>query len=203
MWFLPSRGRPSSVIRFFRAWQETEADSEGVLWIDDDEIDEYAAVIGALPEKWVVISAPHTDSLGDIINRFFEMFPQEPWYGLIADDLLPRTPHWDRRMIDAAGKDGLSYGDDGINGARHSSHPCVGGDRVREIGWLSLPGLKRIYIDNALMEDAKKRGKITYLPDVHTEHLHFSNGKSPMDETYRKTHNQQDKEIFEAWLKSQ
>lgn len=203
MWLLASRGRPSSVVRFFSAWDGTKADSEGVLWIDSDEIDEYTAVCGKLPPKWSVISSPHNGGdLGDICNRFFKMFPDEPWYGLLADDLLPQTPYWDRMLIEAAGTDGLAYGDDGVHGARHATHPCVGGDRIRELGWIALPGCKRIYIDNVLFEDAVKRNMAHYLPHVITEHLHFSNGKSPMDETYRKTHNAQDREIYEAWLSS-
>lgn len=199
MFLLPSRGRPASVLRFFTAWKETKASTEGVLWIDEDEIDIYAEACGALPPKWVVISAPRASSLGSMINIFFAVFPDEPWYGLIADDLLPSTPHWDTRLIEAAGSDGLAYGDDGIT-SEHGTHPVVGGDLVRRLGWLALPGCTRTYIDNALSEVARRAGKLHYLPHVKTEHLHFSNGKSEWDEQYRKPDVAADREIYHKWL---
>lgn len=200
MWLLPSRGRPSSVLRFFSAWKETQANSRGVLWLDDDDAHNYEGI--ETPEKWQLVVSPRIDGTGPIANAIFKMFPNEPFYGFMGDDVLPRTKYWDRRLIDAAGTDGLSYGDDGVNGIRHAAHSCMGGDRARELGWLALPGCKRTYIDNALMEDAKRRGKLFYCPDVITEHLHFSFGKSPMDATYQKTNNQQDKAIFDAWMAS-
>lgn len=204
MWFFPSRGRPFSVNRFFQAWKDTQADSEGVLWLDDDDYEKHKEIYEKieLPVGWKLVVAPnYNKGTGHISNLFFEMFPQEPWYGFMCDDVVPETLHWDRKLIEAAGEDGLSYGDDGIN-PEHASHPCVGGALIRSLGWLALPGLDRIYIDNALLEVAKRRGKVAYLPEVKTKHLHFSTGKSPFDETYRKTKNQQDKEIFDAWLKT-
>lgn len=200
MWLLPSRSRPLSLKRFFTHYALTEADSEGVVWLDMDDADKYDSV--PIPKKWTVVISPRLDGTGAITNEFFKMFPDEPWYGLLADDVLPKTYGWDKKLIEAAGSDGLAYGDDGIHGNGHSAHPCVGGDRIRELGWLALPGCKRIYIDNALFDDAVMRGAAIYLPDVIMEHLHFSNGKSPMDATYEKSYNASDRQVYETWRAS-
>lgn len=201
MWFLPSRLRPRSLQRFFNAYEDTGADSEGVVWVDDDDphIIQYQCVI--FPLKWIMLTQPPLGSNGDIANAFFSLFPNEPWYGFLADDVVPRTPHWDEKLIEA-GKDGLSYCEDYLNADRQPTHFVVNGDWVRETGWLALPGCKRTYIDNAWFEIAKRKKKITYLNNVVLEHLHFSNGKSPMDETYQKPSVGKDKEVFDTWLAS-
>lgn len=203
MWFLPSRSRPSSLKRFFMHYELTKADSEGVVWIDEDDAHNYDSV--EVPAKWVKITSPRKKGgTGALTNAFYNMFPDEPWYGLLADDVIPRTKNWDAKLIEAAGADGVSYGEDGIerfvDGVRHCSHPCVGGDRVRKNGWLALPGCERTYIDDALRESAKRDNKLFFLPDIFIEHMHFSNGKSPMDKTYEKNSVNKDKEIFDAWL---
>lgn len=203
MWLLPSRERPDSVARFFKAFEETGATTPGVLWLDeDDDYDKYIALLGKIPANWQVIRRPRPESLGALCNEFFALFPNEPWYGLIADDMVPRTRGWDKQLIEAAGSDGLSYGDDCINGKAKATHPVIGGDLVRELGWIALPGLTRIYIDDALMESARRRSKLHYLPAVITEHLHFSTGKSPNDAVYAKPRAGEDKEIFDAWRKA-
>lgn len=200
MWFLPTRSRPNSLQRFFDHYVITKATSPGVVWLDDDDINLTLYKSIQLPANWKMVVAPnYNKGTGYITNLFFEMFPNEPFYGLLGDDVIPKTYQWDRKLIETAGNDGLAYGDDGINPS-HAAHPCVGGDLVRGLGWLALPGLDRIYIDNALHEVAKRAGKAYFMPNVKTEHLHFSTGKSPFDKTYEKSHNARDKEIYEAWL---
>lgn len=200
MWLLPSRQRPENLKRFFDAYHKTKADSPGVVWLDEDDADNYRSI--NVPNNWCVIIHKRLDGTGAITNKFFEMFPEETWYGLLGDDVIPRTEYWDKKLIEAAGDDGVAYGNDLLAGEKIATHPVVGGEMVRELGWLALPGCKRIYIDSALQEFAWRKGKLHYLPDVIIEHMHFSNGKSPMDETYRKTHNSEDKAIYDEWLKT-
>lgn len=80
-------------------------------------------------------------------------------------------------------------------------HFVLGGDLVRSIGWLSLPGLDRIYIDTCWEKIAKRRGVYREVHNVKLEHHHFSNGKALMDSTYRKHHKPQDKVIYDNWRK--
>lgn len=198
MWLLPSRQRPEHLRRFFDAYRETGADSQGVVWLDGDDYDKYSDI--DLPGGWHFIIHARLDSVGALTNEFFRKFPDEPWYGLLGDDVIPRTQGWDRKLIDAAGNDGLSYGNDRLYA--RASHPVVGGDLVRELGWLALPGCKRIYIDNALEEAARRRGKVAYLNNVIVEHMHWSNGKRTKDIVDQKEGNLEDQKVYEAWLKT-
>lgn len=200
MWFLPSRGRPDNIKRFFEAYRDTEATTPGVLWLDDDDSHNYHDI--EFPEGWDRLVMPRMGGTGKMTNKFYELYPNEPWYGLIGDDVLPRTKHWDKLLVEAAGLDGLAYANDLLRGEAHAAHPVVGGRLVRKLGWLALPGCDRTYIDDALMFAAKKEGKCKYVPEVVLEHLHFSVGKSEFDDTYQKSHGDNDRRIFEAWVAS-
>lgn len=200
MWLLPSRQRPESLKRFFDAYRETGADSPGVVWLDDDDYDKYMDI--NLPKGWFFIINEPMDGTGPITNAFLERYPNEPWYGLLGDDVIPRTQGWDKKLIAAAGSNGVAYGNDLINAERHAAHPVVGGDMVRSLGWLALPGCKRIYIDDALMEVAKRRGTLKYIPEVVLEHMHYTAGKSQFDDTYAKPGMEEDAAIYKTWLKS-
>lgn len=136
--------------------------------------------------------------LAGIYNDAFRRHPNEAWYGFIADDVVPLTPDWDVRLIEEAGSHGMAVpaGGHDVNGAPHF---VLGGDLVREIGWLSLPGLDRLYIDTVWQRIAEARGTLKRVPDVVLEHRHFSNGKALMDDTYRKHNKMRDKLTFDNW----
>ncbi|HQR41317.1 MAG TPA: DUF115 domain-containing protein, partial [Gemmatales bacterium] len=106
---------------------------------------------------------------------------------------------WDRKLVMAAGRDKIAYCDDGIWGERHAARYVVGGDLAREIGWLLLPGTKRLYGDNAMNDIGRKKGCMVYLPDVLVEQMHFSNGKAPLDKTYEKPEAWDDRRVYEEW----
>tara|TARA_R110000868_G_scaffold340880_1_gene601735 strand:+ start:12377 stop:14476 length:2100 start_codon:yes stop_codon:yes gene_type:complete len=198
MWILPSRGRPASLKRFFNAYHTTGANSCGVVCLDNDDttLDEYLKI--ELPTHWWLdIAAPI--GLGVRCNAAFNKHPEEPWYGLISDDVVPRTGRWDQILIHSAGNYGMAYGSDGLVNEAQFTHGVLGGDLVRELGWIILPGLQRLYGDNVLTAIGKEKGIMRYCPYVLLEHLHFSNGKSPMDKTYEKPEASEDRRIYKAW----
>lgn len=202
MWLLPTRGRPKSMPRFFEAWAKTEASTPGIVCLDEDDAPQYDGL--QVPANWRISVKPRFSSLGANTNAYFEANRTAPWYGLLADDAVPVTKHWDVKLIEAAGRDGVACCFDGINnGTGLGSSPCIGGDFVRRNGWIIYPGLQRIYGDNILFEIATKKGVLRYLPEVIVEHWHFSTGKSPMDETYKKTGNAQDLAIYQSWKAAQ
>lgn len=198
MWILPSRGRPQNIARLFKAWKDTEASTPGVLALDNDDPSNYD--VTALPHNWEVIRWERGGGLSDIQNRLFCRYYDSPWFGLIGDDVVPMTRHWDTKLVEAAGTDGIAYAQDGINNARQLTHAVIAGNLVREMDFLVLPGLHRLYGDNVWTEIGRSRGVLRYLPDVVLEHWHFSNGKAPYDATYRKDDSDGDQAVYERWL---
>ena len=150
------------------------------------------------PLFWQIITADRMP-LGDVYNSFFNAMPGLDWYGFLADDVVPETFGWDRLLIKAAGSFGLAFGDDGINGETRATHFVLGGDLVRQFGWLALPGLDRTYIDTVWNDITYEHATFRYLPHVKMTHKHFSNRTALMDHTYRKPTKDRDRALYQAW----
>ena len=152
-----------------------------------------------MPSGWLIVIG-HRAPLSVIYNDAYERHKNKPWHGFIADDVVPLTDAWDTRLIEAAGSDGMAVpaGGESTGGCPHF---VLGGELVRSVGWLSLPGLDRLYIDTVWGEIAKSRGVYREFQNVKLEHRHFSNKKALMDSTYKKYHKTQDKFIYDQWRK--
>lgn len=200
MWILPSRSRPHNLLRLIDAWVRTGASTPVELCIDLD--DPHGLQYDALPllPLWSVkIETRHPlCTLSSIYNNAYRRYPNEPWFGFISDDVVPITNGWDSILIEAAGRDGMAVpaGGHDPNGAPHF---VLGGDLVRSVGWLSLPGLDRLYIDTVWQRIAEARGVLRRVPEVVLEHRHFSNKKARIDSTYLKHRKTQDKLIYDNW----
>ena len=165
---------------------------------DDPRLPEYRVL--ALPRGWMLIVGPRWP-LGEIYNWAFQGRPDAVWYGALADDVVPESPEWDTALIETAGLDGMAVpAGGGTTGG--CPHFVLGGDLVREIGWLALPGLDRLYIDTVWGTIAKARGVYRERPDIMLRHHHFSNGLALRDSTYRKPRAAEDRAVFDKWLKS-
>lgn len=201
MWVLQSRSRLHNIARFARAWKDTKASTEVLIRIDEDDplADGYLAM--DMPAEWRLQIGPRMP-FAAMFNDIYAWMPGCDWYGFLADDIVPETIGWDRLLIDAAGWDGLGYGDDGINGAKLATHFALGGNIVRAAGWLALPGLDRLYIDTTWNDIARAKGTLRYLPDVKIPHLHFSNHGAPLDAGYRKPGRARDRATYETWKES-
>ena len=150
-----------------------------------------------LPAGWFVVVGPR-GPLSDIYNAAYERHRGATYFGFIADDVVPITSGWDSILIEAAGSDGMAVPAGGHDPCG-APHFVLGGDLVRSVGWLSLPGLDRLYIDTAWQDIATARGVLRRVPEVVLEHRHFSNKKARIDATYLKHRKAQDKLIYDNW----
>ena len=197
MWILPSRSRPHNLLRLIDAWERTGASTpvELCLDLDDSCLPQYDAM--QIPSGWHLSMGWH-GPLSRLYNDAYGRHLGATFFGFIADDVVPLTNGWDTRLIEVAGNDGMAVpaGGHDPNGAPHF---VLGGDLVRSIGWLSLPGLDRLYIDTVWQKIAESRGVLRRVPNVILEHRHFSNRKAMIDATYLKHRKQQDKSIYDNW----
>lgn len=193
MIILPSRGRPHLVKRFIEAYVVTKARCQVILRLDEDDplLPEYKLMLGHLhamsdayvPASWLIIIGPRAKPKA-ACAWLFERYPHEPWYSLFGDDVIPQTPHWDQRLAEACGTRRVSHGDDLANPG-HATHPFVGGDLVRAVGWFAFPPIIHWYLDTAWEWLGRSTDRLVYLPDVVTAHLHPDFGTAPEDQTYR------------------
>lgn len=183
---LPTRGRPDKLARFLDGYTTTGAAAPVRMRLDQDDpdLDAYLEII--LPPSWVRVIRPRVPGGANAAHA--EMLAEHPdldWYGLLADDVIPRTDGWDKALLEAAGKDKLAYADDGFQGANLATHPVLGGDLVRAIGWICCPAVGHNYADTCLHLIAQKSGRDVYLPHVKLEHMHPLAGKAKEDATHR------------------
>jgi hypothetical protein len=207
MFSLPSRGRPHNLRRFLAAYEDTGATHPVWLRLDTDDpaLPEYDAI--HLPDHWLKTVGPrHPNRCNGAVAEMFAAFPDEPVYGLLADDLIPRTQGWDSKLIEAAGTHKLAFPDDGMNGPNLATHPVIGGDLARAIGWLVLPGVLHSFVDTALYVIAGHCGLLVHLPDVLVEHMHplardkQGNPKAANDGIYRYAETYtRDSAVFYKW----
>ena len=203
MWILPSRSRPHNLLRLIDAWVLTGASTPVEVCIDfDDPFREQYETMEIPP--WWMIEVGHRGPLSVIYNDAYERHRDAAWFGFIADDVVPLTDAWDSILIEAAGSDGMAVpaGGETTGGCPHF---VLGGDLVRSVGWLSLPGLDRLYIDTCWEKIAESRGVLRRLDDVILKHHHFSNRLAFFDKTYKKSTEtkKNDRQIYGVWLAKQ
>lgn len=172
MHLLPSRSRPDWLARFFAL---SRPQQPGIVIIDPDQASLYEAV--RLPDGWRRLVMP-TVRAGYVkcVNAAFESAPAEPWYSLVGDDLIGRTPGWDTELGRMATPNRIAWGNDLVKGL--CTQPFVGGDLVRAVGWFGHPALGHLWCDTVWSDIAIGLGIGTYRPDIITEHLHFAAGKA-------------------------
>lgn len=108
--------------------------------------------------------------------------------GIVCDDVRVRTPAWDRLVFDRLhGKTGMVWGSDGIQNEKIPTHPFFSSAIPLTLGYVMPPELHCFYGDNFFMDLLKPLGLAEYMPQLVTEHLHYSVGKSLMDDTYRRS----------------
>lgn len=175
------------------------------VWVrvdrDDPCFAEYAELLAALPFGWQAHVGDPLGGCTPIVREFFALYPSLQWYGLLGDDVVPRTLAWDVKLVEAALPDGLAYADDGFQGEKLATHPVIAGELVRAIGFLAPPELDHSFVDTVLHEIARETGRLRFLPHVVLEHLHPAAGKAPEDATYRYRETfERDRRAFERFM---
>lgn len=191
---LPTRGRPQLAKRFFRSVVETAAEPdlvEIILYIDEDDESSHGLECQAL--KMHRIIGPPT-SMGSCNHACFHAAAGDILM-LANDDMVIRTPAWDRRLreIDARYPDKiyLAYGNDMVNGKGLCTFPVLSRRVCRLLVEPYPQAYQGAWIDVHLLDIFQRLrhagyDRICYLPEVIFEHLHYQVGKAPVDETYKR-----------------
>ncbi len=183
MIFVPSRKRRESLNRFF----ELSAPSlPGRVLIDDDD-DSYEGM--QLPAGWEFFVSKRKSSSARL-NEAFKKRPDEPFYGQIGDDYICKPLGWDVLLAEGCGSTRISWGNDGRWGDRLCTSFFIGGDLVRQFGWMAHPELEHLYVDTVWWMVAKGSGTANYLQDVKCTHINVK------DQTYRERRISNDHNVF-------
>jgi hypothetical protein len=177
----PSRGRPGNIAELAICWEQTDAKARLLVLVDDDdpELDGYLSQ--HLDAGIQVIEEPRR--LGPILNSVMPAIAQHGGaVGFLGDDHRPRTPGWDKALVDAL--PGVAYGNDLFQGRNLPTAVAMSAGIVQALGYFVPPGLMHLYFDDFWLTLGRELDSLTYLEDVIIEHMHPVAGKASWDEGY-------------------
>jgi hypothetical protein len=194
--------------RLIAAYHATGAKARIFVRLDDDDpqLGEYKKLL--YPDTFVIAVAKERGFMPRALKECFKLFPAEDSYGILGDDVLPRTMHWDELLEGAVREGRIAWGKDGQNPSYRGTHPLMDGRIARAWDRLTIDGLVHLYNDTVWMHLARELDAGVYLDDVYMEHLHFSTGKARIDETYRRVdengnpYQGLDAATFSRWVES-
>ena len=117
------------------------------------------------------------------------------------DDLIYRTHGWDTIVEEESNKfpDDIycMWMEDLINGEKHCAFPIISKKWYTTLGYFT-PGVFNFgYNDTWVFDVAKKVGRTHFIPKAVNEHMHFTTGKSGMDDTYNRNRTQERGNLYE------
>ena len=179
---VPSR-RPHNTARLWQAMQKTcTGDTTLLVGIDDDD-----PALDSYPEGPEYLIQPNPGNVVAWINALTVPYTgQYRYIGTIGDDNLPETPGWDTQMMAALKETPFAFGNDKYPTRPAGSlccHVFCWSEIIAALGYFGPPAFESMFVDDVWMSWGKVFG-ITYLDDVSMEHLHWTNGKAPLDKVY-------------------
>lgn len=188
---VPTRQRPEGLKRLYQSAKDM-ADRpkqiEVVCYIDDDD-NSYGKL--DWPELKVIGGPRLHDGKVNLSIKWNECWKiaTGPYYGHMGDDIVFRTRGWDKKVIEAIDarpkKIAFVWGNDtSPESDRHifGTHGFVHKNWTDVIGRFVPPYFVSDYNDTWFNDVAEALHVRTYLPDVQTEHMHFSLGKAEKDQ---------------------
>ncbi len=215
MWLLTTRARPRLAAECLEGCRRSNMKSAGIVYIDGDEDGLYNGFV--TPRNWIVHRAEH-GGLSQALRWCFETYPNEPFYGWLADDMYPATHRFDKILEAAAERCCMSQAkDDWVyltwpNEAKQGWEPtagqCWGGDLVRAVGWWALPGTYQAGTDVAWARLIAELGRMRFCEEVTVEHRQWRTGKRTQDaldtdmlDSNGHAHTQEDLKVLFSWLR--
>lgn len=189
MWLLPSRSRPENLKRFFAACKATGTSTPGMALVDHVDYAMHEAAYDALkaemPLGWQ-IRVTKLPTQGAKIREIWDQVKDSAWLGLIGDDNIPETPHWDRLLVERlTGWNLISCNDQWLAPRRVANCWVMSGPLVRAVGYIFPPGMEHLFVDDVWERIGREGGCWTCRMDVVVRHAHVMKGAAPADATHK------------------
>ena len=208
----PTRSRPEKLYRFIRSVINTASGENTIfLYISIDRNDPdksnyitaYRKIVAdqcandALHiftdnNNFIILNTGDQKPVGIIWNDLQELAEKmySPDYYIMGnDDLVYRTKDWDQILVgnleSLPHKYFVSWFNDEINGQSHCAFPIVSDQWIQQVGYFTPTIFEFLCNDTWVFDIAKRINCLNYIPEVVASHLHFTQGKSEYDQTYR------------------
>ncbi len=213
----PTRQRPNRLSEFIMSvYQHTEEKNrvEMLMYVDRDDPtkDQYMDFFVHCQTEFKDFLRIHFvfDEPKSVSKSWNDLYERSVGDIIIMgnDDLLYRTPSWDRMVELESNKfeDEIycMWMDDRINRENHCAFPIVSRKWCETLGYFT-PGVFHFgYNDTWVFDIAQKINRCRFLGGVVAEHMHFASQKAPYDETYARNRTQSydfyelDRQIFDS-----
>lgn len=203
---VPSKGRPERAAQCLNSmYLAANGEVDGIVAVDHDDpkVKKYQDILN----HDVYVNTPEfSGSFSKAINGCMPLVESRKYdiVGVVNDDHRFITPDWDTEVKNALTKTGIAYPNDLLMGSNLPTAVFMTVDIPLKLGWIAPPQLDHMYVDNVWKELGHGIDSLHYMPHVVIEHLHFTAGKSIMDETYRTTNTRkamvEGEAAFKLWM---
>lgn len=197
-WVLPTYNRPEKCQAVLDQIISVGCSTQGTVIVNGSNYPKLR-----IPHGWDVEYLPENIGVCGAMQHYFKTHPDEDFYGLICDDEYVFTEGWDEILTSACKPHHISFGNDGWqSGRRQHGYVTWSGELVRDVGFLSLPGLWHWFHDDVWETIARELDLNRFCKDVRVEHRHYRAGKAERDETYilGSSRNTDDAQVFANWF---
>ncbi len=190
MILLATRKRPQNIINLMQQCEALHTKHMMLLLVDNDD-DSYDHL--KLPSFAHILKCPPANGGGKLYQTAWRLFPNEPFYGIMADDTWPLTQYWDSILGQAAIENTAACPLEGpatMHQRAHITynHVFISNRFVYAMGGLNYLEFIHGAID-AFWEKTIKEviGNFYICQNVTIEHRHpkFAKYNIPFDETYK------------------
>lgn len=191
LWLLPTRRRLDKLKKFLEAANAMERSTTIVLLVQKAELQELSVEYHDICSRYNCgYYATNAEGMAAKCREHFEANRNYcyDWIGILADDLIPRTPQWDIRLLEHLNGFNFVSPDDGWQAPTR-----IGGggivfskDWLDAVGYLVPPGITHLFWDDVLETIGRDTGTWTFAPDVLLEHKHAALEAKPIDSTTAK-----------------
>ena len=191
---LPTRKRPCALTAMIDSAISTASNPDKLefcVYVDNDdkETKECIDAMAIRGRNVKYVTSHESINLSQMWNYAYTHLATGDIIMLCADDIRFKSPSWDSHVRDTFDRFNdkivLVYGDDLVHGKNLSTHPFVHRKWIETSGFWLPPYFVSDFVDLWLNDVAHALDRRVFLPDVVTEHLHFSVGKAEIDETTR------------------
>jgi hypothetical protein len=187
---VPTRGRPDQLREMWHSAIDTAVDPDGLELVarvdsDDRSYDELRNHGSRGQVRW--LDGPRV-VLSEMWNEAYQHSHGEIVMHC-ADDIRFRTPAWDLHVNTAFDRQPdkvlFVYGRDGVHDQNLGTHGFLHRTWPETVGYFVPPYFSSDYNDLWLHQVAMRIGRLHYVPEIYTEHLHPAVNKGQLDQTHR------------------
>jgi len=201
---LPTRDRRALLYRLLDSIVKTTdrpQDLEIIIYIDEDDRESRDI---SYPDLSIIKLTGCRKTMGAITNVCYQASTGD-YVFLMNDDAIFQTLHWDtivaETLLQFPDEVVLLYGNDLHKGKRMPTFPILSRTVCELMNGVCPSEYIRFHIEYHILDVFKRLSsigykRIVYLPDVVFEHMHYSIGKSPVDNTYIFRQNTDDERLY-------